>query len=212
MFKRWVKMSALVTIFVLATPIGLLAQAISPPLGTQNSSTWQPPVRIATEGMAMSTTGNRESLLQVQYLEPSDAVAIIEGGRLSNSSSSPEVPSESHAPILSWPSQASMAVESPPSLHPHQIIRAPRMIEQPGSHQHRSGHGGLHPVTPSTIHPLPPLLDHHATRVPPAVIPDASHREVWKSPYSYGFFGASGSRQWTRHFGYRDRDKEWRLR
>ena len=67
-------------------------------------------------------------------------------------------------------------------------------------------------VSSNPLDPVPHLLHHHAQQVPPAVIPDAAQREVWKSPYSYGYFGASGTRRWTRHHGYRDRGKEWRLR
>ena len=43
-------------------------------------------------------------------------------------------------------------------------------------------------------------------------IPGAATDRRWKTPYSYGYFGASGNRHWTHHTGYRDRDTEWRFR
>lgn len=46
----------------------------------------------------------------------------------------------------------------------------------------------------------------------PATIPDAEQQPVWKTPYAYGYFGASGKRHWTRHHGYRENDKRWTLR
>lgn len=164
MFKRWVTISVWLTTFVLVNPQGLLAQSIPSRQPSQGPAAWQPPVR--------------KPFLQVQYVEPLDAVAMVPGG------------------------------------YSHQIIRAPRIVSSGGaSPPMHAGHAAsTNPAPSSAVDPLPHLLNHHATQPPPAVIPDASQREVWKSPYSYGFFGASGSRKWTRHYGYRDRDKEWRLR
>jgi hypothetical protein len=95
----------------------------------------------------------------------------------------------------------------------HQVIRSPR-IEYQGSHQGSPVHSSSTHVRSNTnpVHPLPHLIHQHTTRTSPAVIPSASQREVWKTPFSYGYFGANGSRHWIRHYGYRDRDKEWRLR
>ena len=45
-----------------------------------------------------------------------------------------------------------------------------------------------------------------------ATIAGAREREVWKQPYSYGYFGSSHQRHWTKHHGYRDRYTEWRYR
>ena len=53
---------------------------------------------------------------------------------------------------------------------------------------------------------------HHRPIQPsPAALPRAQQRETWKTPYSYGYFGASGNRHWTLHNGHRDRYTEWRL-
>jgi hypothetical protein len=46
---------------------------------------------------------------------------------------------------------------------------------------------------------------------PPAMMRQANSRNTWKTPYSYGYFGASSTRQWSLHYGYRDRSTEWRL-
>lgn len=91
----------------------------------------------------------------------------------------------------------------------HQIVRAPRIVH-PGHDP--ADIAGQSPVSLHEQHEVPPLIHQRTPQLPPAVIPDASHREVWKSPFSYGYFGATGTRQWVRHYGYRDRDREWRLR
>ena len=43
-----------------------------------------------------------------------------------------------------------------------------------------------------------------------ATIPGGRERAVWKQPYSYGYFGASSTRHWGTHHGYRDRYTEYR--
>lgn len=43
-------------------------------------------------------------------------------------------------------------------------------------------------------------------------IPGATVAPRWKTPYSYGHFGAEGKRSWTRQHGYRDRYLQWSLR
>lgn len=47
---------------------------------------------------------------------------------------------------------------------------------------------------------------------PRQMIPNAVVQPAWKAPYSYGYFGAQGKRQWTRQTGYRDRYQQWTLR
>ena len=42
-----------------------------------------------------------------------------------------------------------------------------------------------------------------------AALPTAVVQPIAKTPYSYGFFGATPPRQWTRHEGYRDRNKTY---
>ena len=43
-------------------------------------------------------------------------------------------------------------------------------------------------------------------------IPGANRMPVWKTPYSYGHFGASRNRQWTKHRGHQDSYLQWTLR
>jgi hypothetical protein len=85
-------------------------------------------------------------------------------------------------------------------LQPHHVIRPPASRPAGANHQ-------------SKAVPRPP---HHSFRrrvqPAPAMLPEANQRETWKTPYSYGYFGASGSRHWTMHHGYRDRYTEWRLK
>jgi len=98
----------------------------------------------------------------------------------------------------------------PVAQHPHHILRAPaeemptrRAAPQRPTHaDHKPGHW---------IHP--PFSSHRRrVQPPPATLPGARKRQVWKSPYSYGYFGASGARYWSLHYGYRDRYTEWRLK
>ncbi|PHQ32589.1 hypothetical protein [Rhodopirellula bahusiensis] len=43
-------------------------------------------------------------------------------------------------------------------------------------------------------------------------IPAATVQPRWKTPYSYGYFGAEGKRHWSRQHGYQDRSLQWSLR
>jgi hypothetical protein len=82
-------------------------------------------------------------------------------------------------------------------LQPHQVIRSPFRTDG-GAHQKAERQ---HPPHSSLLRRTPK----------PAVLPEADQRETWKTPYSYGYFGASGTRHWNMHHGYRDRYVEWRL-
>lgn len=89
--------------------------------------------------------------------------------------------------------------------HAHQVIRAPS--NQPPGQQQASG-------KISKKHLVHPPYSSHRRRIQPApaTLPGGKQRESWKSPYSYGYFGASGTRHWSLHHGYRDRYTEWRLK
>jgi len=53
----------------------------------------------------------------------------------------------------------------------------------------------------------------HANKTPRAVpIPGATRAPLWKTPYSYGHFGARRNRQWTQHHGYQNDYTQWTLR
>jgi len=43
-------------------------------------------------------------------------------------------------------------------------------------------------------------------------IPNANRVPMWKTPYSYGHFGASRNRQWTLHHGHQETYTQWSLR
>ena len=83
---------------------------------------------------------------------------------------------------------------------PHHVILSPH--RGPTTDNHASAHASTHP---------PHLSYHRRVQPPPATLPGANQRETWKTPYSYGYFGASSARHWSKHHGYRDRYKEWRL-
>jgi hypothetical protein len=88
------------------------------------------------------------------------------------------------------------------SLAPHRVILAPN--RQPTAEKQAIKHPRFH-------HPHYWSQYHRPVQPAPAVLPEANQRETWKTPYSYGYFGASNKRHWTAHHGYRDRYTEWRL-
>jgi len=55
----------------------------------------------------------------------------------------------------------------------------------------------------------PPITQREGPRDQRAVIPNTMQMPVWKTPYSYGYFGTSGKKYWYQHHGYRDRRTEW---
>lgn len=102
-------------------------------------------------------------------------------------------------PLVPFP-EGPVNILRPTHLHPHQVLLAPnRPSAQPSSkqRQHRFA---------------PHLSQHHPIQPPPAQLPEANQRPRWKTPYSYGYFGASGTKHWNLHYGYRDRYTEWRLK
>lgn len=181
--------SAFVAAVLFVTPTGLLAQSIADgaPRSDRNhqeSRGLRPPVRLPPERRAGSETGLPGDFVRVQYVEPLDQGAAI-------------------------------GVHAESSGSPHQIIRAPRMAYGDGSGEPHHRSAPQRPPlrgTSNPVHAVPDLIHYQYTPTRPATIPDASPREVWKSPYAYGYFGAAGTRHWIRHYGYRDRDIEWRLR
>jgi len=56
----------------------------------------------------------------------------------------------------------------------------------------------------------PPHTSHRRRILPaPATIPAAIEQPRWKTPYSYGYFGAKPKPSWTKHHGYRDNYTQW---
>lgn len=136
-------------------------------------------------------------------------------------------------PAVTWlaaPARAQQAVPLFP-VHvapPHEIIE-PHAMPQAGlwsgggSHpEHKDGRhsdsGGRFGqpgdgIGSTETFPRPPLTSvMQRFRPGPADLPAAQRRSVWKTPYSYGYFGAKSKRHWTSHHGYRDRYTQWSLR
>lgn len=95
--------------------------------------------------------------------------------------------------------------------HSHHILRSPeKTLPQ------KKNTSGKHATTEyhsskRLVHP--PFSPYRRRMQPdPPTLPGANQRETWKTPYSYGYFGASGTRHWSLHHGYRDRYTEWRLK
>jgi len=105
------------------------------------------------------------------------------------------------------PAQAQPPMSRPaPPPAVHRVIQAPAApIHAPGvpagsNASHRPPHRPPHT-----------RLWHGRIEAVPATVPQAQQKAAWKSPYSYGYFGASGKRHWSKHHGYRQRYTEWRL-
>jgi len=104
----------------------------------------------------------------------------------------------------------------------HHVIRAPRDIAPAEIHSTLTSHSGPH--THGIHEHAAALKARHEETHPehlamrrrvqgePATIPHGLERSVWKQPYSYGYFGASGSRQWSLQHGYRERHSQWTRR
>ena len=58
----------------------------------------------------------------------------------------------------------------------------------------------------------PPITRREGPRMGRAVIPNTMQMPVWKTPFSYGYFGTSGTKHWYGHHGYRDRRTVWSYR
>ncbi len=109
------------------------------------------------------------------------------------------------APPFSGPRQLSRTAPlSAPAFgsQPHHVLQAPGQSSQSEKEKLQSRYSQTHP-------PLSSL--HRRVQPAPPRIPEASQREVWKTPYSYGYFGASGKRRWSKHYGYRNGYTEWRF-
>lgn len=83
---------------------------------------------------------------------------------------------------------------------PYDVIESP--FRQP--HREDTLHVG------SKYHP--PITQREGPRTERAVIPNTIQMPVWKTPFSYGYFGTSGTKHWYSHHGYRDRRTVWSYR
>ena len=77
------------------------------------------------------------------------------------------------------------------------------VIESPSRQPYREDT----PLVRSKHHP--PITLREGPRTERAVIPHTMQLPVWKTPFSYGYFGTSGTKHWYEHHGYRDRRTEW---
>lgn len=118
-------------------------------------------------------------------------------------------PTDQHTGL--WVQQNTGSFEYNPLLHPHRLIVSPER-QQPGGAQAARGSGAAGSGAAASTHPLARLKHHGQVQAPVPLMPQSNVTPTWKSPYSYGHFGASGTRHWSVHHGYRDRMIEWRLR
>ncbi len=78
-----------------------------------------------------------------------------------------------------------------PPQTPHRVIRSPQLLTP--DQQRSKDDRGLYHGHPATI---------DAALVEP----------VWKQPYAYGYFGATPTGHWQRHFGYHRAYTQWTLK
>jgi len=119
-------------------------------------------------------------------------------------------------PELSWESGHEFVESELPlnalrqPTHSHHILRSPEktLPQKNASGKHATTE---HHFSKRLVHP--PYSPYRRRMQPdPPTLPGGNQRETWKTPYSYGYFGASGTRHWSLHHGYRDRYTEWRLK
>lgn len=58
----------------------------------------------------------------------------------------------------------------------------------------------------------PPIIYREGPQTERAVVLGANQVPVWKTPFSYGYFGTNGTKHWYSHYGYRDRRTVWSYR
>ncbi len=123
---------------------------------------------------------------------------------------------------------AAISVRDSRSAAPHQILRPPAMnplrVSSPGHvadisdvhaatqpSRHSQASANAKRMLDETLHTDGPVLRHlHEHKQPAqATIPEATVEPRWKAPYAYGYFGASGTRGWTKSYGYRETYKRW---
>ncbi len=108
----------------------------------------------------------------------------------------PEVP-EYDAPMILEESSESMALmDTPHASGPAKVTRPPEN-SLPFAVTREQIHGHF-------------LHGDKSNAMPP--IPAAVRQPVWKTPYSYGYFGAGRKRQWTLHYGFPQTYTQWTLR
>jgi len=117
---------------------------------------------------------------------------------------------------------------------PHLVLESPRPQKpgHPGMHGHTGMNGHVQSGEPVMVDEFGNVIQNHQPRekgtyphevvhdhflhadkmTPPPAIPQASRVPVWKTPYSYGHFGASRTRQWSFHRGHQEGYTQWTLR
>jgi len=110
----------------------------------------------------------------------------------------------------------------PLAAPPHLVLEPPKLRRNGDAGSFRGEvvtESGQYPTTETSSHqgvlPHEKVAEHflHADKTARAVaIPGATRAPVWKTPYSYGHFGASRNRQWAKHHGFNNDYTQWTLR
>ncbi len=199
-----------------ATGRRVLDHQVSGAGGSRLSSQWATrlsgPVRAApTQSSVGQSSVAQSSVAQSGVAQSSVAQSSVGQSSVARPSPvqwSPVRPAQHHEPLaIVEPAAVGplTAIETGFGLPSHRVLQAPREI--PSSESARSHHA------PKAHYPHPPRLGlGRRIAPPPAMLPNANRSETWKTPYSYGYFGASGKRQWSLSHGYRDRYTQWELR
>ena len=178
-------------------------QALSIPRPARNNNDaveWPEPVRQAAfQSSASPDASGHSVLVRSQTAEPQIAEPQI---------AEPQTAASAQVAATSWLTfPPTHAAGFAPAYHAsnspdHRVIRAPGHLP------------ARHPAVglPDAAHSPHTATIHRRLQSRSAAIPHAAVRGVWKTPYSYGYFGASGERRWTRQHGYRDHYTQWTLR
>jgi hypothetical protein len=177
----------------LGTPVSVRAQAVSGWTESSGAIGQVPePVRRTPAPRGNSPLQESNAPLVV-----SESRSNVMNDRLVNR---PTPASEIHAhPVING---KPIRVHRNPRLQPHQLLVSPAR-QAPHNQRTSSRSNWSHHFHQK---------HHKAIQPPSALLPEANGRPTWKTPYSYGYFGASRTKHWNIHYGYRDQMTEWRLR
>ncbi|TWU26948.1 hypothetical protein Pla52o_08040 [Novipirellula galeiformis] len=183
-----------------------------PPQPLRDPADWPQPVRHAPVASSRSPVqvGNAATRSQqIRLASGTSAATQSESGspfrsdrplhqRPTNVSEHPGDPASQNVGLLSDLFGGTLGPEDPTPTH--RVIRSPELSLPKNKLSAR--YAETHP----------PHASHQQRNIgTPALIPNAKESSSWKTPYSYGYFGASGKRSWSKHTGYRDRYTQWTL-
>jgi hypothetical protein len=187
---------------VVAGPIELHLPKLSKPTWMESLTLGKPPARASLNVQAVSSHLPMKSVPsthQTVGLTGTVTRHLIPPNGYEHGIVDPDV-----SYMVGMPSPAHQVIRSPKQPQPadSRSVQGRRTIQEHAD-EIRDQHAQTHPDHSSIRRRVQPE---------PAMIPGGREQETWKQPYSYGYFGASGQRNWSLQHGYRDRYTQWSRR